>query len=203
MGRCSIRRTFRFLFPLRNGTAVVNCGRGFGCAAKGYIRPCVGFTTGGLEVVWRWPRWCCKSSCHSAMSISTAFIASTWLLQSPAPERRRRSFPRRTPATTGTTAIARFALRSTSRRAHSCRRRRNCQYRSFLDRSSIATASRSSSTRRGARRSNHALLQSPDGLLLILLPCRALFCTGDARKIECGRLLHIATCRDGAAAASR
>jgi hypothetical protein len=34
--------------PLRNGTAVVNCG--LGCAAKGYIRPCIGFTIGGLEV---------------------------------------------------------------------------------------------------------------------------------------------------------
>jgi len=156
--------------PLHNSTAVVNCGRGrgLGCAAKGYIRPCVGFTTDGLEVGWRWPRWCSKSSCHSAMSISTAFIAPIRLLQSPAPERRRRSFPRRSLAMTRTTTIARSAPRSSLPRTLSCSRRRNCRCRLFLDQSSTSLASRSISSCRGVCHFNPALRRSPDRLLLIL-----------------------------------
>ena len=51
-------------------------------AAMDHLARCVGFTTGGLAVGWRWPRWRCNSSSRSGMSISTAFIVPTLLWQS-------------------------------------------------------------------------------------------------------------------------
>ena len=144
-------------------------------AAMDHFARCVGFTTGGSAVVWRWPRWRCNSSSHSGMSISTASIALTPLSLSAVREPRRHTCPRRNPATTPTTTIARSAPRSFWPPTLSCRRCRNCRCRLFLERSSISLASPSISSCRGARHFNHALRRSPDRLLLIFRHCRALF----------------------------
>ena len=121
-------------------------------------------------------------------------LPRSWL--SAARERRRRSCPRRTPAMTRTTTIARSAPRSFSPRPLSCRRRRNCRCRSFLKPSNISIASRSFSSRRGARHFNHALLRSPDRLLLIfgiaaLASFAPAMCAGSNAAVS----FDISTCR--------
>jgi len=47
-------------------------------AAMDHLVRCVGFTTGGLAVVWRWLRLRCNLSFPSGMSISTAFVTLRW-----------------------------------------------------------------------------------------------------------------------------
>ena len=97
---------------------------------------------------------------------------------------------------TRTTTIARSVPRSISPRTLSCRRRRNCRCRLFLDQSSTSIASRSVSSCRGELHFNHALHRSPDLRLLLIFGIAArVFRAGDVRRIERDRLLHISMCR--------